>query len=180
VGHRCVHSGASGKLEVGDLSALDDLWTSRASSLEQALLHSALGEVVNDSRLPSAPTSSLDGSRPTPRFASDIASNTPYATAMSRCGTAPSSTSAGRAFAATSMSASLSQAKARDHLDASVAKSRGPGPCRIARGWRSTMSWNTYESGPRRRQGLNHGRRHTRFICGFSTGCSMSPIARSA
>jgi len=74
VGHRCVHSGASGKLEVGDLSALDDLWTSRASSLEQALLHSALGEVVNDSRLPSAPTSSLDGSRPTPRFASDIAS----------------------------------------------------------------------------------------------------------
>ena len=85
-----------------------------------------------------------------------------------------------RAFAATSMSASLSQAKARDHLDASVAKSRGPGPCRIARGWRSTMSWNTYESGPRRRRGLNHGRRHTRFICGFSTGCSMSPIARSA
>jgi hypothetical protein len=48
--------------ESGDLSALDELWTSRASPLEQALLHSALGEMVNDSRLPSAPASSLDGS----------------------------------------------------------------------------------------------------------------------
>ncbi|MEJ7656420.1 MAG: hypothetical protein WKF33_05270 [Thermoleophilaceae bacterium] len=48
--------------ESGDLSALDELWTSRASPLEQALLHSALGEVVTDSRLPSAPAGSPDGS----------------------------------------------------------------------------------------------------------------------
>jgi hypothetical protein len=48
--------------ESGDLSRLDELWTSRASQLEQALLHSALGEMVNDSRLTSAPASSLDGS----------------------------------------------------------------------------------------------------------------------
>ncbi len=34
--------------EAGDLSCLDELWTSRASPLEQALLHHALAEMVSD------------------------------------------------------------------------------------------------------------------------------------